>query len=163
VQLITTESGYIDDIQWRTTSIRTMQNNLIIIPNSQLSNMMLVNYSLPQKELSLPINVGVHYDSDLDHVRDVCLEVAREVLQSEEGGVRDFEPLVRFREFGASSIDLTIVLRVNEFNRQYQIKSEFIRQLRKRFHEEGIIIPYPITTVEFSNPLSPRSTNMDSL
>jgi len=155
VELSPTQSGYIDDIQWRTTTIRTIQNNLVIVPNSMMSNMVVTNYSLPAKELSLPIPVGVHYDSDLDHVRDVCIEVAKLVLTTEEGGVKDFQPVVRFKQFGPSSIDLNVVLRINEFNQQHHIRSEFIRILRKRFKEEGIIIPYPITTVEFGDRDNP--------
>lgn len=151
VQISPTENGFIEDIQWRTTSIRTMQNNLIIIPNSQIANLTVTNYSLPHPEQSLPIPVGVHYDSDLDLVRDVCTEVAFDIQHNLDGAVRGWEPRFRFNSFGQSSIDLVVVLRINDFTQQFHIRSEFIRKLRKRFHEVGIKIPYPITTIEFAD------------
>ncbi len=141
------ESGYVVDINWRTTTIRQLSNNMIIIPNSKMTSSILVNYHEPETTLSVLVNVGVSYDSDLEHVERVTIEVAKEVMQSVPGGVPDNEPFIRYNAFGDSSIDFTVILRGKEFTDQYLIKHEFIKRLHKRYRHEGIEIPYPIRTV----------------
>lgn len=147
VQLSTLEEGYVEDISWRNTVIRALSNHLIIVPNSKLSSSIVRNFVLPDSEISVSIDVGVSYASDLDHVEKVCVEVGREVLKTVEGGVPDFDPIVRFRAFADSSITVRTILRAQEFSLQYGLSSEFIRQLHKRFQEENIEIPFPIRTL----------------
>ena len=60
--------GYVTRIGWRSTTIRALPNNLIVIPNSKMMDTIITNYYLPEKALSILIQVGVHYDSDLEHV-----------------------------------------------------------------------------------------------
>lgn len=139
--------GYVTDINWRDTTIRQLPNNIVIIPNSKLASAIMVNYCLPQKELAVLVEVGVSYDSDLEKVERVTIEVAKEVMQSVPGGVPEFEPFVRYHTFGESSINFTVFLRAKEFVEQYAIKHEFIKRLKKRYDEEGIVIPFPIRTI----------------
>jgi small-conductance mechanosensitive channel len=147
IRLSTGEEGYVTDVTWRLTSIRALSNNLIIVPNAQLASAVLTNYHLPENEMSVLVQVGVAYDSDLASVERVTLEVAREVMKHVEGGVPTFEPLVRYHTFGDSSIDFTVVLRAREYVDQYLIKHEFIKRLQVRYRDEGIVIPFPIRTV----------------
>jgi small-conductance mechanosensitive channel len=74
--------------------------------------------------------------------------VGEGVLREVEGGKKDFTPLIRFHTFGDSSIDLTVVLRAEEFLSHFKLKSEYIKRLHKRFKEEGIVIPFPIRTLD---------------
>jgi small-conductance mechanosensitive channel len=108
----------------------------------------ITNFNLPAKELSVLVEVGVHYDSDLEHVERVTREVGEEVLREVEGGKADFTPRVRFHTFGDSSIDFTVVLRADEFLSSYRLKSEFVKRLHRRFKQEGIVIPFPIRTLD---------------
>lgn len=147
VQLSTLEEGYVEDISWRNTVIRALSNHLIIVPNSKLSSSIVRNFVLPDSEISVMVDVGVSYASDLDHVERICKEVATDVLASVEGGVEDFEPIVRFRAFAEYSITVRTILRAQEFSLQYGLSSEFIRRLHKRFQQEGIQIPFPIRTI----------------
>lgn len=147
VQLSTLEEGYVEDISWRNTVIRALSNHLIIVPNSKLSSSIVRNFVLPDSEISVMVDVGVSFASDLDHVERICKEVATDVLASVEGGVEDFEPIVRFRAFAESSITVRTILRAQEFSLQYGLSSEFIRRLHKRFQQEGIQIPFPIRTI----------------
>ncbi len=148
IKLDSGQEGYVTRIGWRTTTIRALPNNLIVVPNARIMDAIITNYYLPEKDLSILVNVGVHYESDLEHVERVTVEVAREVLQTVEGGKRDFEPFVRFNTFGDSSIGFTVILRGEEFVNQYLIKHEFIKRLHKRFKQEGIVIPFPIRTLD---------------
>jgi len=148
IRLDSGEEGYVTRIGWRSTAIRALPNNLIVIPNSKLMDSNITDFNLPAKEMSVLIQVGVHYDSDLEHVERVVREVGTEVLKEVEGGKEDFTPLIRFHTFGDSSIDLTVILRVDEFVTQYALKSEFVKRLHRRFKEEGIVIPFPIRTLD---------------
>jgi small-conductance mechanosensitive channel len=148
VRLSTGEEGYVADIGWRTTTIRQLSNNLIIVPNSKMTSTILVNYYAPDTSLSVLVNVGVAYDSDLEKVERVTVEVAKEVLESVPGGALDSDPFIRYNEFGPSSINFTVILRGKEFTDQYLIKHMFIKRLAERYREEHIRIPFPIQTVQ---------------
>ena len=91
--------------------------------------------------MSLLVQVGVGYDSDLDHVERVTTEVVDEVMADIAGGVPDHEPAVRFHTFGDSRIGFTVILGVGEFSDQYRIKHEFIKRLHQRYRAEGIRFP----------------------
>jgi small-conductance mechanosensitive channel len=150
IMLDSGEEGYVTKIGWRSTTIRALPNNLIVIPNSKLMDTIITNYYLPERELSILMQVGVHYDSDLEEVERVTCEVAKEVLQSVEGGKKDFEPFIRYHTFGDFSINFSVILRAEEFVNGYMIKHEFIKRLHKRFNEEGIVIPFPIRTLDIN-------------
>ncbi|HCR04447.1 MAG TPA: mechanosensitive ion channel protein, partial [Gemmatimonadetes bacterium] len=121
--------------------------NLVVVPNSSLAASIVKNFSLPRTALWVSIDVGVSYDSDLQMVEAVTLEVARKVLSEAEGGVLDEPPLVLFHTFGDSSINFEVRMMVSEFTRQGFIRHEFIKRLHERFNREGIEIPFPIRTV----------------
>lgn len=147
VKLASGEEGYVQDVTWRQTTIRQLPNNIIIVPNSQIASTITTNYHLPEQELSVLVPVGVHYDSDLEHVERVTIEVARETLQTVEGGVPSFEPFIRYSTFADSSINFNVILRGQEYVSQYLLKHEFIKRLHQRYDAEGIVIPFPIRTV----------------
>ena len=149
IKLESGEEGYVSHIGWRNTRIRMLPNNTIIIPNSRVVNSQIINYYRPQKEMAARVQVGVSYDSDLDHVERVAVEVAREVLQDTPGGVKEFEPFIRYHTFGDFSINFTVILRVHEYVDRYLVTHEFVKRLHKRFNQEGIEIPFPIRTLQF--------------
>lgn len=148
VRLESGEEGFVDKIGWRSTWIRQLANNMVIIPNKQLVNAQVINFNYPSQEQAVSVDFGVHYKSDLDKVERVALEVGEEVMKWVQGGVRDFKPSLRYHTFNSSSIDCTVVLRAREFVDNAVIKHEFIKALTKRFSQEGIVIPYPITALD---------------
>ncbi len=123
---------------------------MIIIPNSQLSKSRIINYFYPEKELSVPVDVSVHYSSDLEFVEQVTLEVARQVLIDHEWGVDDYNTFVVYHTFDSSSINFTVMLRAKEYFNRFWVKSAFIKALHKRYNQEGIVIPFPITAINTS-------------
>ncbi len=147
VQLGSGEQGYVTDINWRNTVVRQLPNNMVIVPNSQLAGSVVTNYYRPARELSVLVQVGVGYGSDLSEVERVTCEVAREVMTAVDGGVAEHDPFIRFHTFGESSIDFSVILRAREFTDQYLVKHEFIKRLHGRYRKEGIEIPFPIRTV----------------
>jgi small-conductance mechanosensitive channel len=155
VKLETGEEGYVTDVTWRHTTIREYSNNLIIVPNAELVSSTFKNYHLPEKNLMVLVEVGVSYESDLDKVERVTLEVAKEVMRDIVGGSPDFVPFIRYHSFGYFSIEFTVYLEGQEFIDHLILKHEFIKKLLKRYQLEGITIPYPIKPVY--NPEQPKA------
>ena len=149
VKLDSGEEGYVTDITWRTTKIRMLPNNMVLVPNDKLTKAIVTNYYLPDKEMAVLVNLGVHYNSDLKKVEAVTCEVAKEVMRDVSGGVPEFQPFIRYNTFGDFSINFTVILRAKEFVDQYLIKHEFIKRLHERYAKEGIVIPYPIRAINY--------------
>ena len=160
VHLDTGEEGYVADVTWRNTTIRAIANNMIIVPNSKLASTILTNFHHPVKDLLVYVNVGVHYDSDLEHVERVTMEVAEEVQAAVDGAKRDHKPRIRYNEFGDSGIIFRVVLSAEEFYDSYELTHQFIKRLKKRYDEEGITIPFNMVTLDI--PDNPRlSINLE--
>ncbi len=147
IRLESGEEGFVIDITWRNTTIKELPNNYIIVPNSKLAQAIVKNYNMPEKALFISVQVGVSYDSDLEKVEKVTIEVAKEVMLEVPGGVPDFDPIIRYHTFGDSSINFSVILKCREFTDQGVIKHEFIKRLHKRYRQEGIVIPFPIRTI----------------
>jgi small-conductance mechanosensitive channel len=148
VHLESGEEGYVTDVTWRNTTIRAIPNNMIIVPNSKLASTILTNYHQPAKEMLVYISVGVHYNSDLEHVERVTLEVARDVLDTVQGGKKDHQPKIRYNEFGDSGILFKVVLSVEEFYDHLELTHQFVKRLKRKYDEEGITIPFNMVTLD---------------
>jgi small-conductance mechanosensitive channel len=151
VELSNGYQGYVKNIGWRYTTIQERANNVISIPNSVLSGSVSKNYTSMDAAFRVPIQVGVSYDSDLDHVEKVALEVAGKIYEELDCVSKDYKPTIRFREFAASSINFFIYFQGKKFGDHNVILNAFIKKLHKRFQEESIEIPYPIRTVIHKN------------
>lgn len=151
VKLSSGEDGFIEDMNWRSTTIRGESDHIVIVPNSRLADMIVINYYLPHRELSFNVELSVGFDNDLDHVERVTKEVIWETLQEVEGAVKDFEPVIRIYAFGDSRINLRAILRVTEYSYQFAVRHEFIKRIQKRYQQEGISIPFPVYNVVMKN------------
>ncbi|MFF3692835.1 mechanosensitive ion channel family protein [Streptomyces sp. NPDC002221] len=147
IRLSSGEEGYVVDINWRNTVVRNLSNNLVIIPNGRLARTNMTNYARPEQELTVLVQAGVGYDSDLEHVERVTLDVVDSVMTDISGALPGHEAAVRFHTFADSRINFTVILGVGEFSDQYRIKHEFIKRLHRRYRTEGISIPAPARTV----------------
>jgi len=148
IRLDSGDEGYVERIGWRSTRIRMLPNKCAVVPNSKLVQSTIINYDLPDPEVAVLVEVGVHYDSDLAKVERVTRSVGREIMKSVDGGVPGFDPFIRYHTFNESSIDFTVILRAQRFVDGYLIKHEFVKKLHDRYKEEGIVIPFPIRTLE---------------
>jgi small-conductance mechanosensitive channel len=148
IRLSSGEEGWVTDVKARNTTIQTFPDgNLVIVPNAVLAASIVKNFSMPRTTLWVALEVGVSYDSDLDHVEAVALEVAEQVLAEVDGGVPGEDPIVRYHTFGDSSVNFDVRMKVREFESQGPVRHEFIKRLHRRFGDEGIEIPFPIRTV----------------
>lgn len=150
--------GYVTDIGWRTTTLRTLLDNYVIIPNSQLADSVLTNLYTPDPRVRLSIAVGVHYDTDLEEAERIAREVIRDVQDETGAGVSGFAGDIRWTAFGDSAITYDAILQANKPLDRFDVASAFIKRLHRRYDEAGIEIPYPIrnlylrTGVEVTGP-----------
>ncbi|MDH6099981.1 mechanosensitive ion channel family protein [Anabaenopsis sp. FSS-46] len=152
--------GYVTDINWRNTTIKEIKNNIIVVPNSRLASAIFTNYHLPAKVITLIMDIGVGYESDLEKVEIVTVEVAKEVMQEIAPDLIENEPIIRFHTFNDFSIDFKLSMRVNEYFDQRIARHLLIKKLHKRYQQEGIQIPFPVREVYFHNQGSENS-NLD--
>jgi small-conductance mechanosensitive channel len=138
--------GFVEDINWRNTTIREIRNNLIVIPNEKLAQSSFKNFALPVLELTVSVEIGVEYGSDLDLVERETLAAAADVSAALEI-TSDTPPVVRFSGFGASSIDLQLFMRVPQYLDQFAARSALIRTIYARYNKAGIRFPFPTRTV----------------
>jgi small-conductance mechanosensitive channel len=139
--------GFVEDIGWRSTRIRTLADNLLIIPNAKLAESNITNFSKPKQDMSLWVPCGVAYEADLRKVERITLEVAEKIQQTVDGAVKDFEPMFRYKEFGDSNINFIAILRVEEPTKRFVVRNEFIKALKERFDSENIEISWPIVKI----------------
>lgn len=148
--------GYVIRIGWRSTHIGQLGNNTIIMPNSKLSSASVMNYNMPSQETSISVNLGVAYESDLELVERVTLDVAGELIRRMPEAVPTSPPSVRFNNFGDSSIDFSVSLRSRRYEDSFVIKHEFIKALQARYKKEGIDIPFPQRVLHMAGTNSPN-------
>ncbi len=148
IKLNSGEEGYVTDIGWRSTTIKTLSNNLIIIPNSRLAQAIVTNYNLPEKRISFSIPVSVGFDCDPDRIENILSEEARKGAAEIKGLLAEPAPVVRLIPgFGSSSLDFTLTCQVSDFEEQYFVQHELRKRILKRFRRESIEIPVPSRTV----------------
>ena len=140
-------SGFVEDIGWRSTRLKTRQNNMIIIPNSKLAESTILNYYLQEQELSVSVECGVAYGSNLEKVEKATFDVAKKIQKSVAGAVKDFEPTIRFHTLAESNINFTVSLRAKTFDDKYLLVHEFIKALKERYDKEKIEISWPVRKI----------------
>jgi small-conductance mechanosensitive channel len=149
IKLDANQEGYVVRIGWRSTVLRTLGNNYVIIPNSTLAKATITNYSVPTTLMSYSLPVSVAYGTDPHRVEKVLLEAAHEALRDGlEGLLANPDPSVALIPgFGQSSLDFSLNVQVRQFTDQYSVQSELRKRIVKKFQEAGIDMPFPTRTV----------------
>jgi small-conductance mechanosensitive channel len=153
IKLDSGQEGYVTDIGWRSTTIRALANNYIIVPNSKLAQSIVTNYHLPEKRMSSQVQVGVSYAADPGQVERVLLEIAAAGVREIPGMLAEPAPSVALDPgFGESSLGFSLNYSVAEFANQFGVRNELRRRILLRFREERIEMPYPTRTVLLQQP-----------
>jgi small-conductance mechanosensitive channel len=125
-----------------------LPNNMVIVPNSKLSQSVVTNYNLPERRMAISIPVSVSYDSDPDAVVQALVDVAKKAAAEAPGFLSEPEPSVRFVPgFGASSLDFTLICHVREITDQQPVLHKLNRRILKRFKNDCIEIPFPTRVI----------------
>jgi len=134
--------GYVEMIGWRSTRVKLLAHNVLIIPNSKIATSVFVNFYLPHRESNFTVSINVDYDHDLEHVEKITFEEAKKTLQETVGGIADFDPVIRFSDFSERGVLLNVTLRSREFSEQTLLKHELIKRLNKRYKQESIYLAF---------------------
>ncbi|MAG37500.1 MAG: mechanosensitive ion channel protein MscS [Dehalococcoidia bacterium] len=147
VELDDGQRGFVEDVGWRTTKLRLPANNLVIIPNGKLADSIMTNYQMPNDEVSVYVPNGVAYDSDLDQVEEITLEVANQLVRDTPGAATDFAPIMRYTEFADSNINFTVIMRAKDWPTSRLMRHRFIKAVKRRYDKEGIEIAFPARNI----------------
>jgi small-conductance mechanosensitive channel len=148
IKLSTGEEGYVSDISWRATAMRNLNNNMVIVPNAKLAQSNVTNYNLPERRMGASVQVNVAYDSDIDHVERVLLEIGMKAVAEIPGMAAEPAAVVTLDPgFGESSLGFTLGFQIVEFSKQYSVRHEIRKRIVHRFREEGIAIPFPTRSI----------------
>jgi len=149
VKIADTIEGYVVDVGWRSTRVRMLENNVVIVPNKRVAESIFINYDMPERRMALLVPVSVGYGSDPDRVEQVLVDEAQKAAGEVAGLLPEPAPMARLIPgFGAYSLDFTLVCQVASFVDQYAVQHELRKRILRRFRAEGIDIPYPIRTIE---------------
>ena len=149
VEIDSERARFVTGIGWRSTVLRSRFNNVIVVPNSLITESIVINYMTPTPAVTRIVENGVSYESDLKNVERVSLEVAGEVVEESDFANKDFQPLIRFFQFGDSNINFRIIFQGVDRVGMIAIQHEIIMRLHARFVEEGIEINYRVRKLSF--------------
>jgi small conductance mechanosensitive channel len=130
-------AGTVEEVQIFTTVLRTGDNKLVIVPNSQIMDGTIVNYSAKDRR-RIDLVVGCGYGDDLDHAR----RVIRQVVDSEPRILEDPAPEIAVSELAESSVNFVVRPWVNTGD-YWAVRFAVTEQIKKRFDAEGLSIPFP--------------------
>lgn len=158
-----TLQGVVEDITLRHTVIRDFQNRRIVIPNSIISNEVIVNSDMLDEKVCRWIEVGISYDSDVQLAKAIMREEAlkhplhidnRTPEQIAEG---IDEVIVRVISFGESSVNLRAWVWANNQPDGFTMQCDLLESIKARFDAEGVEIPFPYRTLVFKNELDVKN------
>lgn len=146
-------TGVVSNINLRYTTICTVENNLLMIPNSVMNDEIIENYNIGDPRMKAFVDVEVGYGTDIEKAKQVMCDIATKHpllidMRSQED-IDNGKPIVPIlvREFCASGINLRMTVSSADINDSFAICSDIREEILKRFREEGINIPYQTVTV----------------
>lgn len=130
--------GFVEEVGWRYTKVRLINDSLLIIPNNKFSQSTFINLDRVSSSLAVNLNVYLAYGTNLDEAAAVAIEAAKEAQAATSSEEAPVEPYVRWSDLGEKMITMTVEMRVPKSALQYRLRSECIRRLHKKFMEKGI-------------------------
>lgn len=138
-------SGAVTQVQILTTMLKTGDNKMIIVPNGQIMNSIITNYSANDTR-RVDLTIGVGYDDDLDKVRSTI----KSVIDADDRVLADPACLIAVAELADSSVNFT-VRPWAKTEHYWDVKFQLTEAIKKRFDQEGISIPFPQQDVHIHN------------
>lgn len=143
--------GRVENIKLRTTRAVTRDNKVLIIPNHKFLTSILYNWTENGVITRENIMVGVAYDSDVQKVRSIMIECAKQ----HKAVLKDPTPDVLFDDYGDNALLMKLFFTINNSFNAYLVKSDIRYVIFEKFKENNIEIPFPQRTVSFVNPPKP--------
>jgi len=126
----------------RSTRIKTLDNQIVTVPNAKVTSSVVINYAMPDYTLKIRIPFSVAYGSDMDRIKEILLAIAREAAEKTPWVLTDPAPSVYFLEFGESSLNGQLILWTNNYDFAWDVQDFVNSRIARRFAEEKIEIPF---------------------
>lgn len=156
IQLENGLQGYVVEVGWRSTRIRDWHNNLVVVPNSKFAETIITNFQQPTHAVNVYFECGTSYDSDLYRVEEICLEVMDTIIDSHPMAIKEYGKYFAFDNFGDSNVNFWLFVQATDRLGSFVVQSDMMKLLHKRFQEEGIVINYPVRTLQFPEGWTPE-------
>jgi len=135
--------GDVLSVGTRSTRIKTLDYQVVTIPNNKLTSNIIINFSEPDQKLRITIPVTVAYGSDPRRVKEILLDIAQDAIKNTEYILEDPAPTVFFMEFADSSLNFILHVWARKYNIPEQVRDTINCRIAERFAQEGIEIPFP--------------------
>ena len=132
--------GMVSEVTWRATKVRTKSGNFVVVPNSKLADDIIVNYSEPNLETRIEVDIGVSYDALPNDVKAVI----RAAIEDEPLISKSREPEILIVDFAASSINYRIRVWTTDFAADERLRDRIRSAVYYAFRRRNIEIPYPM-------------------
>ena len=163
IELENGPAGYVAEVGWRSTKIRTMFNNLVIIPNSRMAESIVTNYNSPTPAISIMVYCGISYDSDLDHVQEVIMSASEKLVAESSNAIHDVAPWFGFERFDDSNIAFWVFIQATDRLASFALTSDLVKTIHRTLREAGVEINYPMRKLVMppnSGPVTIVPTNL---
>lgn len=138
IRLSTLEEGTVLDVTWRNTTLRSPSNDQIIVPNSVIARAQITNFTADDEEHSMALPFTVAYGSDLEKVKRIAEQIAREVRDERDEAIKEFDPACRIRSFGPDGVAATVTIRVERYQDRLPVVDELGRRLYTALRDSGV-------------------------
>ena len=136
--------GHVVDVGWRSTRIRMLQNNVVVVPNKRVAESIITNYDLGETRMAVLIRVRVDYDADAELVERLLVDEATRAVGQVDGLLAEPPPSARLIPgFGDYALEFTLACQVRSFVDQFSVQHELRKRVLKRLRAERIRIPLP--------------------
>lgn len=142
-----TFEGYVESIGWRSTHLRTLNNNLVILPNATLSKSVITNYSLPTANVASSVRVDVAFEADLDKVEDALADEAKRAMDLPGMAELPAPSVVMSPGFVDGAVGFTVAFHVRSFADQSVVQPALRKRIAARLKKEGIALSTPRVAV----------------
>jgi potassium efflux system protein len=133
------QAGTMKSVGFRSSVISTWDGADMVIPNGDMLNSHLINWTLGGNKRRMNIQLGVAYDTDLDK----AAQILKSLMDADARIIKYPDPIVQFQEFNSSSIDVKLFFWVRHLNDGFPARSNLIIAISKAFKDNNIVIPFP--------------------
>jgi small-conductance mechanosensitive channel len=151
------QEGFVEEVGWRYTKLRLLNDTLMVIPNNKFSQSTFVNMDRPRSDLTVVVSVVVNYGSDPDLVEEAVIEAAKEAQKKITPNENPIDPYVRWQTLGDKLVTLQVHMRTSQSSQQYRLTSECTRLIYKKFVDRGLVFPAPAAAPALVPPQQPTA------
>ncbi|OPY32847.1 MAG: Small-conductance mechanosensitive channel MscMJ [Methanoregula sp. PtaU1.Bin006] len=134
--------GDVMSIGLRSTRIKTLDSQIVTVPNSKITSSVVINYAMPDLKMKVRVPFSAAYGSDMEKVKTILLEIARDAAVKTSWVLTDPAPSVYFLEFGESSLKGQLILWTNNYDSIWDVQDWVNSRIARRFSDEKIEIPF---------------------